>query len=189
MSKKEKQPLKFGVLFGVGAFLYTFSFIFFAPDAGGGDFAFVCFFSFSLASYLFLAILSLVVIFVNRENRLTKRLMIAGSIVLILSFLLLLAMMGDYGFIISFILFYPSITLFMLGFHYLSPSPGIFSRYIGFALAIPISFLGIILFAVLHYEQTFYLFLLPGIFAAILCILSGYHSSKMLFEVDNHNKI
>ncbi len=186
MGKKNGKPLKYGILFGVGAFLYTFSFIFFAPDADGGDFAFVCFCYFSLTSYLFLAILSLVAIFVNRENRLTKRLMIAGSIVLTISFLFLLA--PNMPLIPSFIMFYPSITLVMLGFHYLSPSPGIFSRYIGFALVIPISFLGIILFAVLYYEQTLYLFLLPGIFAVILCILSGYHSSKMLSEVDNHDK-
>lgn len=186
MGKKNGKPLKYGILFGIGSFLYTFSFIFFAPDADGGDFAFVCFCYFSLASYLFLAILSLVAIFVNRENRLTKRLMIAGSIVLTISFFFILA--PNMSLIPSIILFYPSLTLFMLGFHYLSPSPGKFSRYIGIALAISISFLGIILFAVFYYEQTLYLFLLPGILAVILCTLSGYHSFRMMSEVDNHDK-
>lgn len=183
----EKQPLKFGVLFGVGGFLYSFGFTFFASDGGIG--VYICFFSLLLASYLFLAIISLVAIFANLENTLTKRLMIAGFIGLVLSSF---SLQGNL-FIISIILLYPSLSLFMLGFHYLFPSPDKFSRYIGLILAISISFLGIILYAAFFYEpyieQTVYLFLLPALLSPILCILSGYHSSKMLSEVDNHDKM
>ncbi len=180
MSKKGEQPLKYSILFGTGAFLYTFSFIFFASDGGEGSFIFFC--SFVLPTYLFLVILSLVTISVYRENTLTKRLLIAGFIVLTLSFLFLLAL-GDL-FKISFIIFYPSLTLFMLGFHYLSPSPGRFSRYVGLVLAISISFVGIILFMIL-FEYPYHLYLLLAICTATLCILSGYHSSRLLSEAGN----
>ena len=180
MIKKKWRPLKFGILFGIGGFLYTFGFIFFALVESFGAIDYFC--SFTLASYLFLAIVSLVAIFVNRENTLTKRLIITGFIFLILSFLFLLAQ--NVSMVPSFILFYPSLTLFMMGFHYLSPSPGRFSRYIGLVLAISISFIGIILFMIL-FEYPYHLYLLLAISTATLCIISGFHSSKMLEEC-NH---
>ncbi len=187
MGDKNWQPFKYGVFFGVGIILYTISFAQgFTEDPGVHVLARFCIFI--SISYLFLLIVSFVSTFINSNSVVGKRLKIAGLVVLSLSFLFLLAQ-REIFFHFSILLVYVSVSLSMLGVHYNSSVSIEDTKYIGLISAVIISFIGIthnvIRFYQSHLERVVYLFLLLAVLAATLCILSGYHSSKMLSEAGN----
>jgi len=188
MGGKKWQPFKYGIFFGVGIILYVISFAQgFTEDPGVHILTRFCLLI--SISYLYLVIVSFVSIFIN-NNLLGKRLKIAGLLVLSLSFLFLLAQ-REIFFRFSIFSVYASVSLSMLGVHYNSSVSVEDTKYIGLISAVIISFIGIIhnviRFYQSHFEHVFYLFLMMAVLTGILCILSGYHSYRMLSEVDNHD--
>jgi len=203
MSYKGKYPLKFGVIFGVGIFLYLFSSMIFPlysrfHPVTHGPALLLLFFTFLslLVSYILLVFGSFVSITIPEKGSLEKKLMVGGFILLVLSPLFLfLQFVSDLGFsmgpffILSYILLYSGVSFSLLGYHFYSSTYGFSSKNIGFIIPSFIIFMSAVQYVIsFYFAYLLYWFLFLAIPAPILCILSGYHSSRMLKE-DNHDKM
>jgi len=177
-------PLIISVFFGAGIMLYSLS------PLTANDHEFVLPIIFMTGSYLFLLSVSIAALMTYREdfvNNSGRYLKLIGFFLILLSFLSMIPLHGVM-YILSVVFLYGGISLTMLGFHLQAADLTDHLGQTGVVLAIAISFISVFQFSIIfHLEANFYWIIL-GISTATLCILSGYHSSKMLCEVDNHDK-
>ena len=174
-------PLIIGVFFGTGIMLYSLS------PLTANDHEFVLPLIFMVGSYLFLLSVSIVALMTYREdfvNNSGRYLKLIGFFLILLSFLSMIPLHGVM-YILSVFFLYGGISLTLLGFHLQVADLTDHLGQTGVVLAIAISFMSVFQFSIIFRLEANFYWIMLGISTATLCILSGYHSSKMLEEC-NH---
>ncbi|MFO8108925.1 MAG: hypothetical protein R6U17_00140 [Thermoplasmata archaeon] len=197
-------PLRFGELFGIGIIMYISTYIL----AIVGGFSFLIGWHIQDWYLLFLLSSSYIFMFlvlvdaVRRHGRELegKNLKIGGAVLFLLPLLFFVTPSAlCFFFVFSIVVFYVSISLCMLGFNKLASYYSGEKEKKNTFLALSISFLSLI--HILGMFSGFFLshslipnlnaylsmMVLLGIFGPMLCILSGYHSSKVMLEAEDYD--
>lgn len=176
-------PLIIGVFFGTGIMLYSLS------PLTGNDHEFVLPLIFMAGSYLFLLSVAVAALMTYRQEAFVSNsgrfLKLLGFFLILLSFLSMIPL-HSVMYMLSVVFLYGGISLTMLGIHLQVADLTHYLSQTGVILAIAISFMSIIQFLIIFHIELNFFWIILGIGTATLCILSGYHSSRMLKE-DNHD--